>query len=796
VWNDANRNGIQDAGEAGIGGVSVTLSGAASRTATTAADGSYEFTGLCAGTYTVTFATPNGFTPSPANQGGNDATDSDGLTPSVTLPNDNTNDQTIDSGFNAPCAGRIGDFVWNDADRDGIQDAGEAGIGAVTVTLSGAANRTTTTDAVGEYEFTGLCAGSYTVTFSTPNGFVASPVNQGGDGGRDSNGTTANVSLPNDNVNNPTIDSGFNQPRVCTGKIGNFVWNDADRDGIQDAGEAGIGGVMVTLSGAANASATTAADGSYQFTSLCAGNYTVTFATPAGYVASPSNQGADDAVDSDGTSVSVSLPNDNANDQTIDTGFNQPRVCIGKIGNFVWNDTDADGIQDAGEAGIGGATVTLSGAANAMATTAADGSYQFAGLCAGSYTVTFATPNGFVASPINQGTDDAVDSDGATVNVTLAADNSSDQTIDSGFNKPRVCTGKIGDFIWDDKNRNGIQDAGEPGLAGVLVVMRNPTTLAEIARATTDANGKYSFGSLCAGTYKIDPELPAGYQFSPADQGADDSVDSEPDRIHVTLTTDSSTNLTIDFGMNKPQACTGKISDRVWKDLDGDGIQNGSDFGLSGVKVILLDGAGNVKSSQVTNSSGNYAFTGLCAGSYKVTVDAATLPYGTLVPTLKDQGSDDNVDSDGYPAMVNLASDGTQLHNVDLGFKHFYENYKFRILGLGGKCLDTSSGYAVIKSCNGGTSQKWDTLNSGEIKNPATGKCLTLESASSADGTRLSLQGCGGNASQRFTYPHLTNEIKTKYGKCLDVSGGSTADGTKVTQRSCSGGTNQRWEIQ
>jgi hypothetical protein len=58
----------------------------------------------------------------------------------------------------------IGDFVWNDLNKNGIQDAGEPGIAGAQVVLTGAANTTTTTNANGSYLFSGLCAGSYTVT--------------------------------------------------------------------------------------------------------------------------------------------------------------------------------------------------------------------------------------------------------------------------------------------------------------------------------------------------------------------------------------------------------------------------------------------------------------------------------------------------------------------------------------------------------------------------------------------------------------------------------------------------------
>ncbi len=78
-----------------------------------------------------------------------------------------------------PPTGEIGDFVWNDTNANGIQDAGEAGIPGQTVTLSGAASATTTTGSAGDYLFTGLSAGSYTVTVATPAGYTASPTGAG-----------------------------------------------------------------------------------------------------------------------------------------------------------------------------------------------------------------------------------------------------------------------------------------------------------------------------------------------------------------------------------------------------------------------------------------------------------------------------------------------------------------------------------------------------------------------------------------------------------------------------------------
>src|SRR6185295_15362783 len=115
--------------------------------------------------YTVTAATPSGLNPSPSLQGGDPTKDSNGSPASVTLASNNSSDLTIDFGYTKG-VGSIGDFVWYDVNGNGVQDAGEAGIAGVTVTLGGASSATTTTNGSGAYLFSGLSAGNYTVTVS------------------------------------------------------------------------------------------------------------------------------------------------------------------------------------------------------------------------------------------------------------------------------------------------------------------------------------------------------------------------------------------------------------------------------------------------------------------------------------------------------------------------------------------------------------------------------------------------------------------------------------------------------
>ncbi|MCB9296620.1 MAG: DUF11 domain-containing protein [Lewinellaceae bacterium] len=378
-----------------------------------------------------------------------DADPNTGLTGTVTV-NSGETDLTVDAGFYEPAS--LGDFVWSDTDADGIQDAGEPGIGGVTVNLldgGGAFLQTTTTALDGSYSFTNLAPGDYIVEFIGPAGFAPSPQDQGGDDTIDSDanpgtGQTGIITLSS-GENDPTNDAGYYESAF----IGDFVWQDTDGDGIQDAGEPGIPGVTVNLyadnnqdgvpDGAPIATDVTGANGEYGFP-VDPGSYVVEFVTPGGFDPTGQDQGGDDTVDSDpdpntGLTGTVTV-NSGETDLTVDAGFYEPA----SLGDFVWSDTDADGIQDAGEPGIGGVTVNLldgGGAFLQTTTTALDGSYSFTNLAPGDYIVEFIGPAGFDSSPQDQGGDDTVDSDADPVTGLTGVINlesgETDPTNDAGF---------------------------------------------------------------------------------------------------------------------------------------------------------------------------------------------------------------------------------------------------------------------------------------------------------------------------------------------------------------------------
>jgi hypothetical protein len=359
---------------------------------------------------------------------------------------------------------------------------------------------------------------------------------------------------------------------VPVASLGDFVWLDANANGVQDGGEPGIENVTVELRDCAGnvlASTTTAANGSYLFSGLTPGDYKVRFTKPPGYAFSPADQGANDAADSDanpvtGETVCTTLA-PGETDLTWDAGLYVPA----SLGDFVWHDLNANGIQDAGEPGVEGVKVELldcAGNVLAVTSTDPDGLYRFSGLVPGVYNVRFVPHPVFGISPMDQGSDDAKDSDanpttGETACTTLES-GENDLTWDAGLYQ----SASIGDFVWHDLNGNGIQDAGEPGVPNVTVNLLDCAGNV-LATTTTDANGLYLFSGLVPGRYNVQVVAPTGTTFSPQDQGGDDLKDSDADATGMmvcTVLTSGENDLSWDAGLIEPREAPGTGTPGYW----------------------------------------------------------------------------------------------------------------------------------------------------------------------------------------------------------------------------------------
>ena len=796
VWKDANRNGKQDATEAGVGAVKVILWSATTTgtpvakldsTTTAAGTGKYLFSNLLKGDYVVQFvkstlpADCSAFTAKDTTAAGTtDTNDSDadkvtGITAKVTLdpkvlsgtssPADSlaTNNLTVDAGLLAPL-GSIGDYVWKDANRNGIQDGTEVGVNGVKVILWSATSTGTpiakldsaTTAAGGKYLFPNLPKGDYVVQFvksTLPvdcSAFTAkdstSATDKTDSDADKTTGITGLVSLdpkvlsgtstPADSLatNNLTVDAGLVAP-VILGSIGDYVWKDADKDGVQDATEVGVNGVKVILWSATSTgtpiakldSATTAAGGKYLFPNLPKGDYVVQFVKStlpvdcSAFTAKDSTS-ATDKTDSDADKTTgitglvsldpkvlsgTSTPADSlaTNNLTVDAGLVAP-VILGSIGDYVWKDADKDGVQDATEVGVNGVKVILWSATTTgspiakldSATTAGGGKYLFSNLPKGDYVVQFVKStlpvdcNAFTAKDSTSATDktdsDADKTTGITGKITLdpkllsgtstPADSlaTNNLTVDAGLVAP-VVLGSIGDYVWKDADKDGVQDATEAGVNGVKVILWSATTtgspIAKLDSATTAGGGKYLFSNLPKGDYVVQfvkSTLPVDCNaFTAKDStSATDKTDSDADKttgITGKITLDpkvlsgtstpadslATNNLTVDAGLVAP-VVLGSIGDYVFKDADKDGVQDATEVGVNGVKVILWSatttGTPIAKlDSATTAGGGKYLFSNLPKGDYVVQFVKSTLPVDCNAFTAKDSTSaTDKTDSD------------------------------------------------------------------------------------------------------------------------------------------------------
>jgi protocatechuate 3,4-dioxygenase beta subunit len=684
VWHDVDEDGIQDGNEVGVAGITVTLynsiNNAVVGATVTDAYGYYKFNPLSPGSYYVGFSLPANYVFTGDDAGSDDGLDSDadeasGLTGLYTIVAGDSN-MSVDAGIYvpSPVSACLGDRVWMDMNANGIQDGSELGVAGVTVTLynnAGEPISTTITNSNGIYSFCSLTPGTYSVGFSKPIGYILSPDNQGSDDGLDSDadpitGMSSTVTLlPGDN--NLSLDAGLYPQAPTTAGLGNYVWNDVNNDGIQGEIETGVAGVTVTLYGADGTTvlSTTTTDelGYYVFNNLTAGSYVVGFSNiPAGFNLTTSDQGSNDALDSDADLLSGKTPvvilAAGEFNMTLDAGIHNPGLPTAALGNYVWFDLNKNGEQDLTENGVPGVSVTLyaSDGTTVLDNTVTNtlGYYLFDNLAAGSYVVGFSNiPSGYAFTTADQG-NDATDSDVDLVTnktaVTALANGEVNLTLDGGIieSSGRNNLGSLGDRVWYDDNQNGIQEVGELGTPGVTVTLYAANGTTVLGTKSTDALGNYIFTGLDAGTYVVGfSNIPGGYTFSTADQGVDDELDADADAgsggktdpIDLGLGED---NMSVDAGIY-PASGLASLGNYVWNDLNLDGVQDANEPGVPGVSVVLYDNSGSPVASTSTDANGLYQFTGLTPAEYSV--GFSNLPSGYNF-TVVDAGGDDGLDSD------------------------------------------------------------------------------------------------------------------------------------------------------
>ncbi|WP_157767776.1 SdrD B-like domain-containing protein [Actinosynnema pretiosum] len=290
--------------------------------------------------------------------------------------------------------------VYRDDDDNGAQGGGEPGIAGLVVRVTGtryscppaeqpacAVSRTVTTDAGGTFTVTGLESGDHTITVPRPAAYADGRITTGNGGGT--------VTAPNQ-LSYVTVIDGYASTGslfgMRRGALTGTAWVDADSDGVIDDDEPGrLGSVAVVLLRSDEtpvASTTTDGSGAYGFDGVAPGDYVVRATLPAGYGAATP------------TSVAFTLPAGEGGH--VDFGMQK-----GALGDYVWLDSDEDGVQDPEENGIPGIKVELHrvfGGLVATATTNEYGRYFFVDLDEDLYYLKVYRPEGMVFSPRGRGT--------------------------------------------------------------------------------------------------------------------------------------------------------------------------------------------------------------------------------------------------------------------------------------------------------------------------------------------------------------------------------------------------------
>jgi gliding motility-associated-like protein len=684
AWVDVNGDGVQDAGEPGLPGLTVTLSGndfcgapPAVAVATDLGGGIYEFAGVNpsgpAG-YTINFDLLTGYQRTSPNET-SDALDSDpviasGNVTSVDVEGDGLVAELADIDAGYWQFSTLSDFVFEDINGNGVND-GEPGIDGVTVTLSGFDGDgdnvmiVDVTAGGGFYEFDLVPPGpNYKIDFTLPsaNHFFTRQ-NLGGDDNFDSDPNPANgevtgiVVLSGDPIVDH-IDAGMYQGA----EISNFVWEDLNGDGDQDGGEPGFAGITVAISGNDGAGVpivrpnqVTVASGLYLFDELPPGTYTITFSNlPAlHFWTDPDLASGDDNADSDVDKVTGAAPPQLLISDQVVTNIDAGLFEAVKIGDLVWDDLNGNGIKEAAENGLNGVTVSIElstggavtkadGTPAADVITAGAGAYLFDILKPGSYIVTFQAFAPYFRTLQNIGAE-PTDSDadivtGETAVITLTS-GMMNLEVDAGYFK----AGRIADVTWEDLNGNGLQD-GEPGLDGVSISIADAAGMAvndalgAAIAPVVSAAGMYEFINLRPGTYVLTFTAPGGYfptkvnAVGSAVDAGDSPIDSDcnqanSNKTHDIIISSDENQIDIDAGFYK--AAT--LGNFVWHDQDADGIQDAGEPGQPGITVTLANAdmspLTDVNNAAIipaiTGAAGDYLFTNLRPGVYKVTIGAA-----------------------------------------------------------------------------------------------------------------------------------------------------------------------------
>ena len=481
LFNDTNGNGTRDTGEAGVSGATVFLDANANGTldageisVASGANGAYSLTSAANGTFNLRAVPTGSFTGSTSS--------------SVTLSGGGTQTGNVGLQTALTVGGIVSGVVFSDQNGNGVRDTGEAVQGGVTVFLDANGNGTldtgevsAATGATGQFSLTATTNGQATLRAVPTGSFTSS--------------TSSVVNLTGGNT--LTSNVGLRAAAGVGGTVTGSVFVDANGNGTLDTGEQARSGVTVFLdlngNGQLNAgepSALTTATGTFSLTAVNNGRFALRAVAPTGF--------------SLGTVGTVGLTGGSS--ATANVALQASGTTAGgTVTGTVFADVNRNGILDAGEAAQGGVTVFLDANGNGTrdtgevsATTQANGTFTLTSTTNGLVTVRAVPSSGFASS--------------LATAVNLSGGNTT--TANVGLLTSATVGGTATGIVFNDRNKNGVLDAGENAISGVTVfadLNGNGTLDAGEPTAVTGANGAYALSTSTNGSVTVEAVLPVGY---------------------------------------------------------------------------------------------------------------------------------------------------------------------------------------------------------------------------------------------------------------------------------------------
>ena len=663
VFQDADYNGRRGGKEKALSGVKVRLvdeDGNAVASAATNGKGAYVLEGIMPGRYTlqVQRKANYGFTRlRPQEKEGSYIAVLAGDW-GMSEPMDISMGQEL-TGANAgmlPSATVSGSF-FQDVNDNGLWDEGEPGMTSAPVRLlseDGETDLLATPGADGAYFFDGVMPGKYTLSYLLPEHCEMARTAKDG-----------NTVPHQEDVENPSVSLKIAMGdavqaelagAVILGSFEGSVFHDSNANGQRDAGEDALAGASVTLTAASGQTyeAASGENGAFSLRGLRPDTYTLSLKLPEGYIFSHDVDGfVLKAVRAQTLECPWASLVSRA-DQAV--GAVHPASLKGEI----WMDENQDGVQGAEEWIMTGVAVSLideaDGSVAATTLTGADG-FAFTAVRPGAYTLRFPLPE--QSTPA----DDAA----SAFRLSGSAMASASLSVAEGQQTDGISTGLVSRTSIGGTARLEISGVRTPVPGVTITLYQNGQP---VQTAQTDENGAYRFDGLWPDSYAIGATLPDGMIFVRPDDShypADASVIhdtkagmSEPFQLLM-----AQHRLDCDILYIKPA----KVGDIAWLDENANGLVDGSEPRLSGVRVSLMQN-GEAVYQTTTDASGYYLLNQVYPGDYVLQAEA----WPELAPTQSVEAlriiSSCLTSGDGAQAQSDsfrLASGQTDL-NFDLGY--------------------------------------------------------------------------------------------------------------------------------